>query len=120
MTIYNTAFTAPHHEAARVGQQILEQGGTACEAMVAAAAMVAVQYPHMNSLGGDSFWLIAKAGEAPIAIDACGRAAQQIDVAAYRRLGESLPDRGGEAAITMAGTISGWDLALQQNPGGTH
>lgn len=55
-----TAFTAPHYKATQVGQAILDQGGTACEAMVAAAAMVAVQYPHMNSLGGDSFWLISK------------------------------------------------------------
>ncbi|GAM68693.1 gamma-glutamyltranspeptidase [Vibrio sp. JCM 19236] len=73
---FQTAFTAPHHEAARVGQEILDAGGTASEAMVAAAAMIAVQYPHMNSIGGDGFWLICKPGETPIAIDACGRSAR--------------------------------------------
>ena len=49
------AFTAPHFKATEAGQKILEQGGTAIEAMVAAAATIAVVYPHMNGLGGDGF-----------------------------------------------------------------
>lgn len=114
---YQTAFTAPHHKAAATGQAILDAGGTACEAMVAAAAMIAVQYPHMNSIGGDGFWLISKAGEKPIAIDACGAAALKLDVDNYRQQGDELPESGGKAAITMAGTISGWQQALQLNPG---
>jgi gamma-glutamyltranspeptidase/glutathione hydrolase len=107
-----TAFTAPHFLAAQTGQAILDSGGTAVEAMVAAAAMVAVQYPHMNSLGGDSFWLICKSGESPIAIDGCGAAAMQVDRAVYARQSEALPDSGGEAAITMAGTVAAWQKAL--------
>ncbi|GAM76123.1 gamma-glutamyltranspeptidase [Vibrio ishigakensis] len=87
---FQTAFTAPHHEAARVGQEILDAGGTASEAMVAAAAMIAVQYPHMNSIGGDGFWLICKPGETPIAIDACGRSALNLNVDEYRSAGEIL------------------------------
>ncbi len=114
---FQTAFTAPHHKAAEVGKLILEQGGTASEAMVAAAAMIAVQYPHMNSIGGDGFWLISKAGEAPIAIDACGAAALSIDPDYYRSLGSELPEKGGEASITMAGTVAGWQKALEINGG---
>lgn len=115
---FQTAFTAPHHEAARVGQEILDAGGTASEAMVAAAAMIAVQYPHMNSIGGDGFWLICKPGETPIAIDACGRSALNLNVDEYRSAGE-IPEQGGIASITMAGTISGWQTALEVN-GGKH
>ncbi|WP_295891497.1 gamma-glutamyltransferase family protein [uncultured Vibrio sp.] len=114
---FQTSFTAPHYKAAQVGQRILDQGGTASEAMVAAAAMIAVQYPHMNSIGGDGFWLISRKGEAPVAIDACGRSASQLDVDHYRTLGDELPESGGEASITMAGTISGWQEALQINAG---
>lgn len=109
---YQTAFTAPHDKAAQVGQQILDAGGTASEAMVAAAAMIAVQYPHMNSIGGDSFWLIAKAGHPPVAIDGCGAAAMKADVSNYRALGDELPECGGAAAATMAGTVSAWQQAL--------
>ena len=54
------AFTAPHRLATKAGFDVLEAGGTAVEAMVAAAAQIAVVYPHMNSIGGDGFWLIKK------------------------------------------------------------
>ncbi|MEI8648711.1 gamma-glutamyltransferase [Paraglaciecola sp. Hal342] len=49
------AFTAPHYAASQVGQNVLQHGGTAIEAMVAAAASISVVYPHMNSMGGDGF-----------------------------------------------------------------
>ena len=110
---YQSAFTAPHFKASEVGQSILNAGGTASEAMVAAAAMISVQYPHMNSVGGDGFWLLCKPGQTPIAIDACGAAASQIDVDSYRNNGNEIPEAGGRSAITMAGTISGWQKALE-------
>ena len=53
---------------------VLRDGGSAIEAMVAAAATIAVVYPHMNGLGGDGFWLIVPPGGEPIAIDASGAA----------------------------------------------
>ena len=59
----NIAFTAPHFAASQVGLNILEKGGTAIEAMVAAAASIAVEYPHMNGMGGDGFWLISEPGK---------------------------------------------------------
>ena len=49
---------APHHLAAETGRDVLRDGGNAIEAVVAAAATIAVVYPHMNSIGGDGFWLI--------------------------------------------------------------
>ncbi|MGH7394168.1 MAG: gamma-glutamyltransferase, partial [Candidatus Methylomirabilales bacterium] len=50
--------TTPHTLATQSGLRILRQGGNAVEASVAAAATIAVVYPHMNSLGGDNVWLI--------------------------------------------------------------
>ncbi|WP_404863992.1 gamma-glutamyltransferase family protein [Georhizobium sp. MAB10] len=116
---YNGAFTAPHRAAALAGRDILEAGGTAVEAMVAAAATIAVVYPHMNGIGGDGFWLIKKKGEAPIGISGCGRAAALADVAFYRKAGhvDAIPARGGLAALTVPGTIDGWRLALQHGGG---
>ncbi|MFG0607031.1 gamma-glutamyltransferase family protein [Vibrio mimicus] len=106
------AFTAPHHKASEVGLTILRQGGTACEAMVAAAAMIAVQYPHMNSIGGDGFWLIAAKDKPPVTIDACGASALELQVSRYK-LAQGIAQQGGDAALTMAGTISGWEAALK-------
>ncbi|MQX38027.1 gamma-glutamyltransferase, partial [Roseospira navarrensis] len=70
--------TAPHHLAARAGLRVLEDGGNAIEAMVAAAATIAVVYPHMNGLGGDAFWLVARPGRAPLSIEACGAAGRSV------------------------------------------
>ena len=46
---------APHSLASQSALAILRDGGNAVEAMIAAAATVAVAYPHMNSIGGDGF-----------------------------------------------------------------
>src|SRR5207302_11325466 len=45
--------TAPHGLAATSGLKILQEGGNAVEAAIAAAATIAVVYPHMNAIGGD-------------------------------------------------------------------
>ena len=105
------AFTAPHHQAAEIGLAVLKEGGSAVDAMIAGAAAIAVVYPHMNSLGGDGFWLIQKPGKAPVAIDACGFAGSNATLANYQAQG--LVNRGGRASITLAGTVAGWDLARQ-------
>lgn len=105
---------APHALAAQSALAVLRDGGNALEAMVAAAACIAVVYPHMNSIGGDAFWLVHLPGEPPLAIDACGAAARAASIAFYRERGlEAIPFRGGVAANTVAGTISGWELALE-------
>ena len=106
--------TAPHHLAAEAGVSVLRDGGNAVEAMVAAAATIAVVYPHMNSIGGDGFWLIAPPSAEPIGIDACGRAASLASLDFYRERGcETIPSRGPLAANTVAGAVSGWQLALK-------
>jgi gamma-glutamyltranspeptidase len=105
---------APHHLASQAALAILREGGNAIEAMIAAASTIAVVYPHMNSIGGDGFWLIVKPDGGTIAIDACGAAAGAIDIDSYRSRGlAAVPTRGLLAANTVAGTVSGWELALQ-------
>ena len=105
--------TSPHHAASQAGLDVLRDGGSAVQAAVATAATLAVVYPHMNSIGGDGFWLIAEPGQPPVAIEACGRAAASANDTLYRRHGyTAIPWRGPLAANTVAGTVSGWDAAL--------
>ncbi len=107
---------APHYLAAEAGCDVLRDGGNAIEAMVAAAAAIAVAYPHMNALGGDNFWLISKAGEPPIGIDAAGPAAQRADADFYRAAGhDAVPGRGPLAAMTVAGAVAGLAEALGES-----
>ena len=105
---------APHHLAAQAGLGVLRDGGNAVEAAVATAAAIAVLYPHMNSLGGDNFWLISDgSGAPPRAIDACGPAAAAASIGFYADQGlAAIPERGPLAALTVAGAIGGWQAAL--------
>ena len=111
---------APHHLAAQAGRDVLADGGNAIEAMVAAAAAVSVVYPHMNGLGGDGFWLIHEPGrDRPLAVSAIGAAGAGVTPALYAERGlEAVPGRGPLAANTVAGTLSGWQAALEISAAG--
>jgi gamma-glutamyltranspeptidase len=114
--------TAPHHLAAQAGLRVLREGGNAIEAMIAAAATIPVVYPHMNSIGGDGFWIVAEPGKEPVGIDACGAAGAAVTPDFYRSKGlAQIPTRGPLAANTVAGTVAGWGVAHQiaQRWGGT-
>jgi len=113
--VFSTAaVAAPHMLAAEAGQTILAAGGNAVEAMVAMAATVAVVYPHMNGLGGDGFWLVREPKGRIHALDASGPAGALATIGRYRAKGyDSVPARGADSAITVAGAVGGWALALE-------
>ena len=101
--------TSPHHLASEAGLRVLREGGNAVEATLAMAASLPVVYPHMNSIGGDGFWLISADGKAPIAVDGCGALASGATRDYYGAQGHTvIPSRGPYAANTVAGTLSGW------------
>src|SRR5258706_529342 len=59
---------------------------------------------------GDSFWLIYDARNRALrALNAAGRSAARADLDTYRaRFGAAIPVRGGAAALTVPGVVSGW------------
>jgi gamma-glutamyltranspeptidase/glutathione hydrolase len=125
MSAAQVACSAPHAAAARIAVDCLEDGASAIDAMIAASAAISVAYPHMNSLGGDAFWLVQAPGENPVAIDACGFSAALATPDWYRHDGDgAVPARGGGAALCVGGTVDGWrearalarELGLPQRP----
>ena len=88
---------------------MLRDGGSAIEAMVAAAATIAVVYPHMNGRAAMASGLSCPGGE-PIAIDASGAAGSLATLAAYGDLAHiptAAPcgaDRGGYRQWLGGGT----------------
>jgi gamma-glutamyltranspeptidase/glutathione hydrolase len=109
----SAAVAAPHKAAAETGQTILAMGGNAVEAMVAMAGTIAVAYPHMNSIGGDGFWLVREPKGRVLAFEGCGASAALATRAFYTKPGHDvIPARGPLAALTVPGAISGWQLAL--------
>lgn len=114
MTETKAAFTAPYALATETAQRLFAEGANAIEAMVGAAATIAVSYPHMNGLGGDAFWLIDEPGKDPVCIDAAGPAAAQAHLETYKQQGfTEIPALGPWAAGNVAGTVDGWRLALE-------
>ncbi len=101
---------APHRLAAEAGVAALRDGGNALDAAVAAVATIAVVYPHMNGIGGDSFWLVYDAAHDRLGgLNAAGRSAAGVDVDRYRAaFGTAIAPRGGPAALTVPGTVAGW------------
>jgi oxamate amidohydrolase len=108
--------TAPHYLATQAGMRVLQAGGNAAEAAVAAAAVIAVVYPHMNSIGGDNFWLIYDAGAKVLrGLNGSGRAGRLATVEHYRKAGctEAIPPRGYLAANTVPGVVDAWEQVWQ-------
>ena len=108
---YRGMVTSPHALASQAGVAILQAGGSAVDAAIAAAAVLSVIYPHMTSLGGDAFWLIHDAGTGAVrSLEAAGRAAAAatLDWFAARGLRE-IPVRGiVPATLTVPGAVDGW------------
>lgn len=101
---------SPHYLASMVGSSILQQGGNAFDASVAISAALAVVYPHMTGLGGDTFFLAydAKLGRV-IGLNGSGRAAKAAAVERFQSLGlVSIPQRGVLSAITVPGMVDAW------------
>ncbi len=106
------AVAAPHTSACEAGLAVLREGGNALEAMIAVAASIAVVYPHMNGIGGDSFWVIREPSGRMRSIEACGFAGEHATIDRYRAMElEAIPLRGPQATLTVPGTIGGWQMA---------
>ena len=102
---------SPHPLASRAGVEILEAGGSAVDAAIAAAAVLCVVYPHMTSVGGDAFWLIHDARRGGVRfLNGGGRAAAgaTLEWFASRGLGE-IPLHGiVPATLTVPGAVDSW------------
>ena len=116
-----------HNRAAsEIGAKILEDGGNAVDAAVAAAFAIGVAEPWMSGIGGVGGMLIHRAGEDDVVgIDFMGRAPSRVDPTAYA-LAEGRDadlfgwpsvsgdrNRIGASAAIVPGDCAGLGLALE-------
>ena len=93
-----------HPLAARTAIRILEDGGNAVDAAIAAAVLLGVCEPQMCGIGGDCFVLEKPPGEERlVALNGSGRAPAGLDAAALRAEGHAVVPPRSAAAVTVPG-----------------
>ncbi len=98
--------------ASSAGIATLGLGGTAADAAVTAAAVMAVTNPHLCGLGGDMLATVAAPNRQPQALLAVGRAGSGVGAEQLRAEGHAvLPARGDFRSVPVPGAVDGW-LAL--------
>jgi gamma-glutamyltranspeptidase/glutathione hydrolase len=98
-----------HPLAAQAGLRMLQQGGNAVDAAVAAAAAMTICEPVSNGLGGDAYCILWD-GQQLHGLNAAGRAPARWSVDYFRRKhGEAdAPPRRGIDSVTVPGAVAGW------------
>ena len=111
--------------AAQAGLRILQQGGNAIDAAVAAAAALNVVEPMMVGIGGDLFAIVYAAKEHKLfVLNASGMAPSGATLSRLNELGyhadpanwgpSSGMPQGGILAVTVPGTVWGWDAVQRR------
>ena len=109
--------SAADHLASTTGLGLLDQGGSAADAAVGAAAVMAVTSPYLCGMGGDMLAVVSAPGVDPIVMLAVGRAGSGVDAAKLRAEGHSImPVRGDFRTVPVPGAVDGW-LALHDRFG---
>jgi len=95
--------------------QILQAGGNAFDAAVAAAAVLNVTEPYMTGIGGDMFALAWVADEGRlVGLDASGRSGSKTSAEELRAAGEDQVPYRGPRSITVPGALSGWSALVSR------
>jgi gamma-glutamyltranspeptidase/glutathione hydrolase len=103
-----------HWLASATGMGVLERGGNAFDAAVAAGLVLQVVEPHLNGPGGDLpaiFWSSER--EEPLVLCAQGPAPAAATIDEYRGRGLDLVPGTGLLAACVPGAFDGWMLLLR-------
>jgi gamma-glutamyltranspeptidase/glutathione hydrolase len=96
--------------ASRAGAQILELGGNAVDAAIAANAVLGVVEPTSNGLGGDLFAIVYEAKTGNLyGLNASGWAPAKMTLDWVRSRGHQEMPHDGILTVTVPGCVAGWD-----------
>src|SRR5258708_39130534 len=103
-----------HWLASAVGMSVLERGGNAFDAAVAAGFTLQIVEPHLSGPAGDMPAILYSARERAVRVlCAQGVAPAAATIAKFRALDLSLIPGTGFLAATVPGAFDGWMLLLR-------
>jgi len=103
-----------HWLASAVGMSVLERGGNAADAAVAAGFVLQVVEPHLNGPGGDVPVLFASPSGAVDVYCGQGPTPAAADLERYLDLGLDLVPGTGLLAAVVPGAFGAWTLLLER------
>ena len=103
--------------ASRAGAQVLERGGNAVDAAIAANATLAVVEPYSDGIGGDLFAIVYEAKTGKLhGLNSSGWAPTGLTPELVRSRGFQAMPEEGILSVTVPGCVAGWD-ALRRRYG---
>jgi gamma-glutamyltranspeptidase/glutathione hydrolase len=104
-----------HPLASQTALSVLKDGGNAVDAAIAATAVLCVVEHPMTGIGGDCFALIKKPGQAPIALNASGRAPGALSTEYLLENGITAIEQQSAHAVTVPGAVDGWATVVKDH-----
>ena len=96
---------------ARAGVQVLERGGNAIDAAIAANAVEALVEPYYNGIGGDLFAIYYEAKTGKLyGMNAGGWAPTGLTPELLRSKGNTRMPGSGIYTVTVPGAVKGWEM----------
>jgi gamma-glutamyltranspeptidase/glutathione hydrolase len=96
--------------ASQAGAKMLESGGNAVDAAIAANAVLGLTQPYVNGMGGDLFAIVYKAKTGKVyGLNSSGWTPKALTIDYLKGQGITKLDPRGVHAITVPGCVAGWD-----------
>jgi gamma-glutamyltranspeptidase/glutathione hydrolase len=101
--------------ASQAGSSILEAGGNAIDAAIAANAVLGLTQPYVNGVGGDLFAIVYEAKTGKVyGLNSSGWTPKSLTIDYLKDKKIDKIDRIGVHAITVPGCVAGWDALLRR------
>src|SRR5262249_35681309 len=95
--------------ASQAGARVLEEGGNAIDAAIAANAVLGVVEPAMNGIGGDLFAIIYEAKTGKLyGLNSSGWTPAALTAEMLTKAGITDMNRAGVHRVTVPGAVAGW------------
>jgi gamma-glutamyltranspeptidase/glutathione hydrolase len=109
MAVSSECMVATSHPLATLAAlELLREGGNAVDAAICAAAVQSVADPAMTGIGGDCFVLYSKGGSLPQALNASGRASENVDPEWFANACANGIEQESVHSVTVPGAVDGW------------